>query len=158
MGKLPTTLSCTGCGRVLSPDERRPFQCPDRREGDDIDHVLREAVDPGCPGLIDALGSFEPNPFVKYRRFFHAYHAAVAWGLSDADFVGIVKELNDAVNRVDGRGFVQTPFESAPNLAQALGLGPENLLWVKDETGNVSGSHKARHLMGIMIWLKPSTS
>ena len=27
-------------------------------------------------------------------------------------------------------------------------------MWVKDETGNVSGSHKARHLMGILLYLQ----
>ena len=27
-------------------------------------------------------------------------------------------------------------------------------VWVKDETENVGGSHKARHLMGLMIWLR----
>ena len=26
--------------------------------------------------------------------------------------------------------------------------------WTKDETGNVSGTHKARHLMGTMLWLR----
>ena len=26
-------------------------------------------------------------------------------------------------------------------------------MWVKDETGNVSGSHKGRHLMGVLIQL-----
>jgi hypothetical protein len=34
-------------------------------------------------------------------------------------------------------------------LGQRLGLE----LWVKDETGNVAGSHKARHLMGILLYL-----
>ncbi len=30
-------------------------------------------------------------------------------------------------------------------------LQPGAGVWVKDETGNVSGSHKARHLMGVML-------
>jgi threonine synthase len=39
-----------------------------------------------------------------------------------------------------------------PALAQAIGLGEG--LWVKDETINVAGSHKARHLMGVMLYLR----
>jgi len=27
-------------------------------------------------------------------------------------------------------------------------------VWVKNETGNVSGSHKARHLFGVLVWLE----
>ena len=38
-----------------------------------------------------------------------------------------------------------------PALAEALGLAGD--LWVKDETGAVSGSHKARHLIGVMLYL-----
>ena len=79
------------------------------------------------------------NPFVRYRSLLSAYDRAE----SDADFLDIVHRLDDAVAEVDGRGFVVTPF--APN--ESLGA------WVKDETGNVGGSHKGRHLMGLAIWL-----
>jgi threonine dehydratase len=50
---------------------------------------------------------------------------------------------------VDGHGFAETPFAASPALSAALGCS----VWVKDETGNVAGSHKARHLMGLMIHL-----
>ncbi len=44
-----------------------------------------------------------------------------------------------------------TPCAEQPALAAAVGHdGP---LWVKDETGNVSGSHKARHLFGLAVQL-----
>ena len=39
-----------------------------------------------------------------------------------------------------------------PTLAAALGLAGD--LWIKDETVNVSGSHKGRHLMGAMLYLR----
>ena len=39
-----------------------------------------------------------------------------------------------------------------PALAASLGLA--GALWIKDETRNVSGSHKARHLMGVMLYLR----
>ena len=50
-----------------------------------------------------------------------------------------------------GFGFVATPFGESRSLSDALGLLSPGGVWVKDETHNVSGSHKARHLMGLAI-------
>ena len=51
---------------------------------------------------------------------------------------------------MEGHGFEPTPFGMAPELSRAVGIG-DSELWVKDETGNVSGSHKARHLFGVAL-------
>jgi threonine synthase len=89
------------------------------------------------------------NPFVAYRRRM-AWHAfATANGMTDAATVALVRELDAAVASVDGRGFVVTPFGRADGLSSALALD----VWVKDETGNVSGSHKGRHLMSVLLHL-----
>jgi len=94
----------------------------------------------------------EPNPFVRWRGLFHAYHLATAGGLSDQVYVEMVRRLDDAVATVDGRGFVVTPFTPAPGLADRLQTRATVL--VKDETGNVGGSHKARHLFGLLVHLE----
>jgi threonine synthase len=77
---------------------------------------------------------------------------AAGWG--DARYVDLVRELDDAVAGVDGAGFHVTPLVRAPAIARAAGLGPRGTVWVKDETGNVAGSHKARHLFGILLELR----
>ena len=61
-----------------------------------------------------------------------------------------IGELDAAVAAVEGHGFEPTPFAPAPELAEAAGIGGAEL-WIKDETGNVSGSHKARHLFGVAL-------
>ena len=61
-----------------------------------------------------------------------------------------IGELDAAVAAVEGHGFEPTPFTPAPELAEAAGIGDAEL-WIKDETGNVSGSHKARHLFGVAL-------
>ena len=71
-------------------------------------------------------------------------------GLTLDDLLSAVRALDDAVARVEGHGFDATPFAAAPELADAAGIGGAEL-WVKDETGNVSGSHKARHLFGVAL-------
>jgi threonine synthase len=57
------------------------------------------------------------------------------------------------VAAVDGHGFTVTPFARSGPLSDRLGFEISGGVWVKDETGNVSGSHKARHLMGAMLEL-----
>jgi threonine synthase len=139
---------CHGCGAVVDPGRALPFACPGVREGDDIDHVLVAPTDaPDC----DAAG--EDEPFLRYRRWLSPYRLARAAGLSDAAWFDIVGELDEALKAADGRGFRGAPFARMPGLAAALGLvgGP---LWIKDETGDVSGSHKGRHLMGLMLYLR----
>ncbi|HEX6843679.1 MAG TPA: pyridoxal-phosphate dependent enzyme [Actinomycetota bacterium] len=96
----------------------------------------------------------DPEPFVRYRELFHAHHLGRAAGLSDASHVDLLRALDDAIAEVDGRGFDVTPFERADALSEALGSAPSGGVGVKDETGNVSGSHKARHLMGVMAHLR----
>ncbi|MBT5139379.1 MAG: PLP-dependent lyase/thiolase [Acidimicrobiaceae bacterium] len=71
--------------------------------------------------------------------------------ISRADLVGVIQRLDSAVAEIDGHGFVPTPFGPQPGLCEAIGLSNGTQLWVKNETGNVSGSHKARHLFGVAI-------
>jgi len=74
--------------------------------------------------------------------------------MSDADFVGLVRHLDERVAAAERRGFAVTPFGRSDELSRALGFSEVGGVWVKDETGNVSGSHKARHLFGVLVWLE----
>ncbi len=62
----------------------------------------------------------------------------------------LIVELDKAVAEVEGQGFEPTPLVMAPELATAAGVGNCEL-WVKNETDNVSGSHKGRHLFGAAL-------
>ena len=144
-------LVCAGCGTEAPPDRPIAWACPSARPGDDIDHVLRRVVDPAA---IELHGQADANPFVRYRSRFHAYHVARAAGWSNERYVDLVHQLDDAVAEVDGHGFRTTPIVRSGSLDADLRFEPGAGVWVKDETGNVSGSHKARHLMGVMLSLR----
>jgi threonine dehydratase len=116
--------------------------------------VASAASDPAGASDPAAEPDPDPNPFVRYRTRLHAYHVARAAGWSDARYVDLVRRLDDAVAAVDEHGFRATPVRSVPALARAAGLGPGGRVWVKDETRNVGGSHKARHLFGILLELQ----
>jgi len=147
---LPSRMICAGCGWTAADDDPSPFRCPNSRT-DDTDHVVARALD--FDELSWPSGS-EQNPFVRYRELMRAYHVARARGMSDADYVDLVERLDKEVAAVDGHGFVQTPFRPEEHLSRSLGFEPDGAVWVKDETGGVSGSHKARHLFGLMIYLR----
>lgn len=150
-GRPVSWFECTGCGLRVPPGEPVPLRCPAASTGDDVDHVLARRLD---PARVSFPRGGEANPFVRYRTLFHAWHAARALGWSDADYVAMVERLDAAVAAVDGRGFRITPFFRAAELSDRLGFSAAGGVWVKDETGNVSGSHKARHLLGTLLELE----
>jgi len=146
---------CSGCGTVVDPARELPFRCPNAVDGDGIDHVLVRTLagtDAAFPETADV--KLTDNPFIRYRRLSLAYHLGRDNGLGDADYCRLVENLDAAVARVDGSGFRITRFAPIAGLAEACAAPSDSEIWVKDETGNVSGSHKARHLMAVMIYLK----
>lgn len=90
-----------------------------------------------------------PNPFIEYRQLLDLYQRAVASGVSDAAYCRIVDELDAAVATVAGIGFRVTPAVSL-DTRELDANGPDNVV-AKFETGNVGGSHKARHLFGLLL-------
>jgi threonine synthase len=150
MPEAASRLVCAGCGAETAADQPFTFACPAARPGDDTDHVLRRVLD---PARVEGRPAADTNPFVRYRARLHSYQVAVAAGWSDERYVDGVRELDEAVAGVDGHGFRATPIVRSPALDAELGF-TDGGVWVKDETGNVSGSHKARHLMGIMLNLR----
>lgn len=119
-------IACAGCGWTVPPLDPRPFRCP-RAGTDDVDHVLVRRLEGASAAPFDDR---EPNPFIRFRTFTHAWQTAMARGMSDADFISLIRI-----------GFAETPLERRDGF------------WIKNETGNVAGSHKGRHLMGLMLWL-----
>jgi threonine synthase len=142
-------LACSGCGWRPADDDPIPFRCP-RSGTDDGDHVVVRTLDPFVVRWPDGA---ESNPFVRYRGLLRSYHLALASGMTDAAYVDLVDRLDKKVEAVDGRGFVATPFGPSEALSRNLGFDAGGGVWVKDETGNVSGSHKARHLCGVLLHL-----
>jgi threonine synthase len=140
-------LICHACGWTAPDDEPLPFRCPNAGS-DGGDHVLDRSIDAAA---LSWPSGDEPNPFIRYRTLLRSYDVARRSGLSDDDFVSVVRDLDDRVGEVDDGGFQATPLLRAEGLDEAAG-GAE--VWVKDETGNVGGSHKGRHLFGVLLALE----
>jgi threonine synthase len=149
MTSLASTIRCSGCGHVADPDDPYPFRCP-RAGTDDTDHVMTRVL--GAEGTRFPRGG-EQNPFLRYRALMHSYQVAMAHGISDAGYCDMVASLDESVAAVDGHGFRVTPFFRSRELSESLGFSAAGGVWVKNETGNVSGTHKGRHLMGVLVHL-----
>lgn len=146
-------LRCAGCAAAVDPADpstRSPFRCPNAERARDIDHVL--AWDPVSAGVTEWPTETSTNPYVRYRTLQHAYWLNRALGATDADHVALVERLDKAIAGVGGTGFVATPMiELNPASTKTLGVDE---VWAKVETRNVAQSHKARHLMGILLNLE----
>ncbi|MGH9126139.1 MAG: pyridoxal-phosphate dependent enzyme [Acidimicrobiales bacterium] len=142
------SLRCEGCGASV-PVDCGPWlwSCPRQIDGDDIDHLLVPVVDDTWIPSIDPASD---NPFVRYRTRLSCYQVWRLAGHDDASFIQLVDALDRRVADVAGTGFRTTPLRRFDALDEAVGAR----VWVKDETGNVAGSHKGRHLFGIAILLE----
>lgn len=149
MRQANASFVCHGCGTAVDAALALPFRCPNAG-ADDVDHLLLPADSPvvwpeGQPGEGD-------NPFLRYRALLSPYRLARSAGLSEDAWAELLGRLDEKLADIEGTGFHITPFGEQRELARAAGIGGH--LWVKDETGNVGGSHKARHLMGVMLYLR----
>lgn len=151
MSTAATRMVCSACGAEVDSVDEFPFRCPNWRDGDDVDHVLTKQL---STDEIRFRDEAQDNPFWRYRELFHSYQLASAHGFSDSEWLDLVAELDDALHSVDGTRFRTTPFARDDALSEELGFDSNGGVWVKDESGNVSGSHKSRHLFGIALYLK----
>jgi threonine synthase len=134
----PAGWRCAVCGATVDVATPYPFTCP-RSSATDRRHVLHpvDAAD-DLHGRLD-----DSNPLVAYGPRMAWWAFGTAHGLSETALVALAREVGD--------DFTVTPFA-----AHALDLNRSvpTTVWVKDETGNVGGSHKSRHLAGILLHLR----
>jgi threonine synthase len=123
------------------------FRCPNADRAPRIDHVM--VWEPHNNGVTEWPSDGNINPFIRYRTLHHSYWLARGRGLTDQQYIDRVGRLDQAIAAIDGHGFTITPFDVCDTATEALGVR----VWAKDETNNVAGSHKARHLMGLAIHL-----
>ena len=142
-----TGLACATCGAEVDIAAALSWKCPNATSADPY-HVL-QIVQSLAPMRAGAL----TNPFVAFRRYLAWDAFASANGQDEVARTALVEEVDAAVRGIAGVGFHITPFQRSEALSNALGFGTDGGVWVKDETQQVAGSHKPRHLMSILLHL-----
>ena len=144
---MVTGLVCAVCATTVPISQALSWKCP-RATETDTHHVLHfeNTVEPFRP-------TDDENPYLAFRKYLAVDSFGAAIGLSEDDRIRIITEANAAVAAVAGRGFLRTPLYRSVELSDALGFTAKGGVWIKDETHNVAGSHKARHLFTELLHL-----
>ncbi len=140
-------LTCPSCRRDYRI-ETGIFSCPGSSPHEE--HTLRRVLPSGsevAEGIQSSWASGSRPTFEVLRHTLSAYHL-----LGHDRYYRVLDRVAEQLLRLEGRDFKVTPLAEAPALASALGR--TGRLWVKDETGNVTGSHKGRHLMATLLYLE----
>ena len=98
---------------------------------------------------MDAGLTGEQNPFLRYRAKLDLYERVTSGDVTDERLVEIIATIDDRIASVWGHGFVISPLIDGAELALAAEIDAQ--LSIKVEVNGVGGSHKARHLMGVML-------
>lgn len=141
-----TGMVCAACDTVL-PISSNVLVCP-HASATDRHHVLHFVS-----GVVPFRPEHSENPFVAYRRHLAVDAHGDAIGLTDDRRLRIIESLDARICEVAGTGFRRTPLSRSDALSAHLGFSGNGGIWVKDETRNVAGSHKARHLFTEMVQL-----
>ncbi len=143
---------CAVCGAHVDIATPMAWRCPNATDTDRR-HALQLVQ-----GIAPLRGGNDSNPFVAFRPYLAWDSFAAAAGMTEAARSALVEQVDAAVAEVAGIGFHVTPFERADALSDALGFAADGGVWVKDETGQVAGSHKPRHLVTILLHLLTAES
>ncbi len=165
---MDMALHCPACQRDYSIMERR-FACPARPplgEGG-AEHVLRqlfrETPSPEGAPPNDQTAPMGQDPGVALwraawddgeRGSFRVFRSAMSSHLlaGEQGYLAMLESLNENLLAYTDLTFEATPTLRARTLEHALGRA--GAVFLKDETVNVAGSHKARHLMGTLLYLE----
>jgi threonine synthase len=148
---VSVVLRCAGCATTVDPLDvgaPSPFRCPNVDRAKNVDHVL--AWDPVVAGVSMWPNEVSTNPFLRYRTLHHSYHLHLGAGGTDAEYVRIVERLDEALVKHGGPGFTAAPLAPMGVFESTTGFDT----WFRDDTNGVAGSHKARHLMAILLHLE----
>ena len=138
-------FTCATCAETVSVDTFAPWRCPN--EQGDRHHVL--LINENDQHVVEN----HHNPFIAFRRNMMWWQFAQARGMSDERAIALVQSVDDEIAKIGGVGFTRTPMLFQSALSDRLSFESPGGVWVKDETHNVGGSQKARHLMSILLHL-----
>ena len=140
-------LRCAVCDASVDISTPLSWKCPNATDTD-RSHVL---------GFHDDRHSITigagDNPFLRYQQNLYVDAFGEALGIAKEERKRIISDADAAVKKIGGTGFLVSPFQREDRLSEELGFSPSGGVWVKDETHNVAGSHKARHIFTELLHL-----
>lgn len=147
LSNVVTGWRCSVCDAKVSIGQIFSWRCPNSTSSDRR-HVLE------LENKIAPLRSNgDTNPYVAFQKYLAWDAFGETLGLDLEARTKIIRDLDDAVAKIAGVGFRITPFLRHDALSAELGFSAAGGVWIKDETHNVAGSQKARHLFTELLHL-----
>jgi len=139
-------LICPTCRQPLSP-AASAWGCP--QAGDGKEHILQKVVKELALDQSDVQKDWQQtrDAFYTFRKLLGSHSL-----LLDEQFCEILQSQQANLEQYEQRRFVGTPLRKSDQLAASIGQTGQ--IWLKDETNNVTGSHKGRHLFGTLLYLE----
>lgn len=146
------TLYCPLCDRHYQPAEGI-WGCPRAGEhGGKIgrEHILQKRISGFQAGKLDASRSSGQriDPYSRWQDLL-----ASRYILTGSDYSNLLRRLQQKLIALEGTGFFETPLFEEGEITAAAGL-EQGRIWIKDETHNITGSHKGRHLFATLLYLE----
>jgi threonine synthase len=135
-------LYCKYCHKSFSPEEGY-LSCP---QGKGDFHVLIPIFKPRRKRIIKT--DLESIPFILFDNFISSNYL-----LGKKDYKEIVRNVDIGLKKLGMPPFHITPLTNSKELENKLGLS-SHTLFIKDETENVTNSHKARHGMANLLYIE----
>jgi len=157
----PNSMSVTGwrcatCGNEVPISVTGAFRCPNAATLDPR-HVLQIVASSN----VAASDEIRHQPATWGQQTFIDHDNDLAWaahahahGMTREARDALVRDLDAAIAAVGGVGFAATPFARSEVLSEEFGMIADGGVWVKDETGGVGGSQKARFLFSTLLHLR----
>lgn len=143
-------LTCPVCRQDIDLNQGA-FTCPRAEAGEE--HSLRKKIvfnrktlSP-ADNIANEWSQKKRRSFVVFRRLLGSYHL-----LGDEQYLNILNHIEQRLTELEGSPFLVTPCRQVHRLAQSLNR--QGSVWIKDDTRNITGSHKGRHLMGTLLYLE----
>jgi threonine synthase len=146
------TLYCPLCDRYYQPAEGL-WGCPRAEEDSGItkkEHILQKRISGYLERKPDAgpLSEKRIEPYSLWQELLTSRYI-----LSESEYGDLLSRLQQQLIVFEGGGFYETPLLEERKIAAAAGL-EWGRLWIKDETHNITGSHKGRHLFATLLYLE----
>jgi threonine synthase len=125
--------------------------CPHQQNGEE--HILTKKLTARAD-LVQMKRRILNSWQQKERQTFKLFQPLMASAClgNEVDFRSTLRRLDRQLLRWEKNTFQVTPMQVNESLSRALNW--QGGLWIKDETGNIAGSHKGRHLMGTLLYLE----
>ena len=143
-------LKCIGCEKVYKITDNKLICGCVNRANDNINHIIEKFAKnkKELPNIANIYSrkKVTDNPYLVFKEFFFSYYLAKHLNI---DYEQIIQNIDTGLREIGEVSFKETPVINEQKLIEA-----SSNLYIKNETNNVSGSHKARHLMGNILYIE----